>query len=158
MSPGNDLPQTRAEIAALIPHQGDMCLLERVHDYDADHIHCVSHTHLRADNPLLRQGRLAAISLCEYGAQATAVHGALLARRTGGDAAPGLLVALRSVQLATDYLDACPGLPADGQDALQISATRLHGDAAGCMYEFSVSCRQQRLVSGKVTIMSWKPE
>ena len=69
-----------AELEALIPHAGGMCLLDTVESWDAETIHCRSLSHLRADNPLREKGRLAALHLAEYGAQAMAVHGGLLAR------------------------------------------------------------------------------
>ncbi len=128
-----------------------MCLLERVLSVDNDTITCGSHTHLLASNPLRYQGRLSAVHLCEYGAQATAVHGALSARMHEAPA-PGWLVALRDVKLNIEYLDECPVLHTDNE--LRVTATRQHASATGCMYEFVVSMGSQQLVSGKATIMT----
>jgi predicted hotdog family 3-hydroxylacyl-ACP dehydratase len=151
------LPQSSAEIAALIPHQGSMCLIERVIDWNDEHIRCATHTHLQSNHPLRHEGRIAAVHLCEYGAQATAIHGALTATQSGMPAAPGMLVALRDVQLAVDYLDECPVLQDAALNTLQIEATQQYASAAGCMYEFSVSMNQQTLVRGKVTIITPNP-
>ena len=63
-------------IAALIPHQGSMCLLERIVDWD-ERASCWRRTAIAPDNPLRVEDKLRAIHLCEYGAQAMAVHGAL---------------------------------------------------------------------------------
>ncbi|HEX7128864.1 MAG TPA: phosphotransferase, partial [Rhodanobacteraceae bacterium] len=93
----------------LIPHQGTMCLLDAVLGYDAMRIHAASATHAGADNPLRADGRLHAVALCEYGAQAMAVHGALLARERGGRAQPGYLVSLREVALHVEYIEGLPG-------------------------------------------------
>ena len=89
------------DIAALVPHQGDMCLLERVIAWDEQRVVVESSTHRSATNPLRRDGRLSAVHLCEYGAQAMAVHGALKAKQGGRRPAPGMLVALRAVTFAS---------------------------------------------------------
>ncbi|MDD3577131.1 MAG: 3-hydroxylacyl-ACP dehydratase, partial [Halothiobacillus sp.] len=69
------------EIAARIPHQGSMCLLDRVIDWDEQKIECSAISHQAMDNPLRRNNRLGAAIGIEYAAQAMAVHGALLAAR-----------------------------------------------------------------------------
>ena len=136
----------RAELMALIPHQGGMCLLDRVVAWDAQSIHAASASHRSATHPLRRDGRLAALHLCEYGAQAMAVHGGLLAAAHGGRARPGLLVSLRAVELALDTLDECDG-------ELQVHAQVLHADAAGWQYEFRIEHRGARLAQGRAAVM-----
>ena len=61
----------------LIPHAGSMCLLDTVERWDQDEIVCRASSHDDPDNPLSEDGRLAAVALVEYGAQAAAVHAAL---------------------------------------------------------------------------------
>lgn len=95
----------RDRILALIPHQGAMCLWDEVHDWDAQTITLRAHNHRDPAHPLRSDGRLHAIHLCEYGAQAMAVHGGLRASERGERAAPGLLVALRAVQLHVARID-----------------------------------------------------
>jgi predicted hotdog family 3-hydroxylacyl-ACP dehydratase len=136
----------RTGLMALIPHQGEMCLLDRVVAWDAQSIHAASATHRSATNPLRRDGRLAALHLCEYGAQAMAVHGGLLAAAQGGRARPGLLVSLRAVELALDTLDECDG-------ELQVHAQVLHADATGWQYEFRIEHRGTRLAQGRAAVM-----
>jgi predicted hotdog family 3-hydroxylacyl-ACP dehydratase len=70
-------------LASLIPHQGAMCLLERIVDWNDTNIRLATTTHASPINPLRSNGRLRAIHLCEYGAQAMAVHGALKAQAAG---------------------------------------------------------------------------
>ena len=41
----------REAIAALIPHQGTMCLLEQVLEWDAERVLAVTATHRASDNP-----------------------------------------------------------------------------------------------------------
>ncbi len=67
-------------LLSLIPHQGAMCLLDRVVEWDKDRVLLATATHRAADNPLRLDGRLRAVHLCEYGAQAMAVHGGLSAQ------------------------------------------------------------------------------
>ncbi len=68
----------RQELEALIPHAGAMCLLDTVQNWDDRQIHCRSETHRNVANPLRFEGRLSALHLAEYGAQAMAIHGGLL--------------------------------------------------------------------------------
>jgi predicted hotdog family 3-hydroxylacyl-ACP dehydratase len=65
----------RADIAQLIPHQGAMSLLDRVASWNETIIIATSTTHRRMDHPLRHRERLRAVHLCEYGAQAAALHG-----------------------------------------------------------------------------------
>ena len=67
----------RTWIERNIPHQGRMCLLDEVMEWDAQHIRCRSGTHRLPDHPLHSQGRLGVACGIEYAAQAMAAHGAL---------------------------------------------------------------------------------
>ena len=134
----------RGTLAALIPHAGAMCLLDAVLDWDAARIHAQSTSHARADHPLRRNGTLHALHLCEYGAQAAAVHGALIAR--GTVPRPGLLAALREVRLHVATVD-----PAGG--VLDIVAECLLGDAHGAQYSFRIAQGGCLLVTGRATIV-----
>lgn len=136
----------RDELEALIPHAGRMCLLDAVHLWDATRIHCSSAGHRRPDNPLRRDGRLAALHLAEYGAQAMAVHGGLLAREAGTSADPGFLASLRNLQLQTDFIDALPG-------DLQIRAEQLMAADSGWTYQFEIHHEQDLLASGRAMVM-----
>jgi predicted hotdog family 3-hydroxylacyl-ACP dehydratase len=136
----------RDELAALIPHQGAMCLLERVLEWDAQHIVLATTTHRSAQNPLRSEGRLRALHLCEYAAQAMAVHGSLLARAQGSWAQPGMLVSLREVELLCAYLEDLPG-------ELRVSATRLLAGGDGWQYSFTVHHGDELIARGRAAIM-----
>lgn len=139
------LPKT--DWAHLIPHAGTMCLLDVVASWDARSIHALSASHARADNPLRSAQGLHAIHLAEYGAQAMAVHGALLARAQGVTAPrPGLLVSLRDVQLAAEYVDRLAG-------HLAIHAECLYADGGGAQYAFHVEHDGRLLASGRAAII-----
>ena len=147
MSSQPSLPQApldHAAIAARIPHQGSMCLLDKVTEWTEQHIHCTSNSHLDADNPLRAEGRLGIACGIEYAAQAMAVHGALLA--VGPQPKRGYLVSVRSVTLATDRLDTVPG-------PLEIAAERLSGDNTTVLYQFHVRSADQLLLSGRAAVV-----
>jgi predicted hotdog family 3-hydroxylacyl-ACP dehydratase len=140
---------SHAQIAALIPHHGAMCLLHEVTHWDASAIVCRAQSHRLADNPLREEGRLHAVCGVEYAAQAMAVHGALLKQQSGLDAdSPrgGRLAAIRSLDLMTDRLDTCTS-------DLEVHATQLMGDANSMVYAFSVQAGGQMLVQGKATVI-----
>jgi predicted hotdog family 3-hydroxylacyl-ACP dehydratase len=137
----------RDAIDALIPHGGRMSLLARVDAWDDDSIRCRTLSHLDPANPLRSGGQLAALHLCEYGAQAMALHGGLLARRDHAErAAPGMLVALRAVEFAVGRID-------DIEQVLSVSAQRLLGDAGACLYQFEVSAAGRWLARGRVSVI-----
>lgn len=135
----------RAAIAARIPHQGSMCLLDAVLAWDSGQIHCRASSHRQPDNPLRAAARLGAACGIEYAAQAMAVHGALLAPE-GAPPRPGYLASVRSVQLAVDRLDDLP------QD-LDIVAERLSGDENNILYHFRVEHAGDLLLSGRAAVM-----
>jgi predicted hotdog family 3-hydroxylacyl-ACP dehydratase len=122
-----------------------MCLLERVVDWDDASVTLATTTHRDPANPLARGGRLHAIHLCEYGAQAMAVHGGLAARARGERARPGLLVSLRDVVLARDFVHDLPG-------ELEVEARRLHDSSTAWQYEFRVTHAGRLLGQGRAVV------
>jgi predicted hotdog family 3-hydroxylacyl-ACP dehydratase len=123
-----------------------MCLLDAVLAWDADTIHASSEGHARADNPLRGSGGLHAVHLAEYGAQAMAVHGALLARERGvGKARPGMLVSLREVRMAVEHV------PPDGR--LDVHAQCLYADDSGAQYAFRIEHAGHLLASGRAAVI-----
>jgi predicted hotdog family 3-hydroxylacyl-ACP dehydratase len=139
------------EIADLIPHQGAMCLNERVVAWDEASIRLATRTHENDANPLRRDGRLQALHLGEYGAQAMAVHGGLLAARDGRRALPGLLVSLRGVKLHREFIDDCHG-------ELVVEAARLMATEDSWQYEFRVLWRDELLAEGRAAVMMRRDE
>ncbi len=135
----------RVAIAARIPHQGSMCLLDAVLAWDSGQIHCRASSHRQPDNPLRAAARLGAACGIEYAAQAMAVHGALLAP-AGAPPRPGYLASVRSVQLAVDRLD-------DLAQDLDIVAERLSGDEHNILYHFRVEHAGDLLLSGRAAVM-----
>lgn len=140
-------PVENAELRALIPHAQRMCLLDTVEDWDDRGIRCTTNSHRDPLNPLRSRERLAALHLCEYGAQAMAVHGGLLARREpGGTAPPGVLAALRDVEFSLDYVDDIP-------DTLTVTAFQQLAGPDGSLYRFEVSAGSRWLARGRVSVI-----
>ena len=137
---------SKAEWAHLIPHAGAMCLLDEVVEWDATRLHARSATHQRVDNPLRADGTLNAVNLCEYAAQAMAVHGALREREAGGAARPGFLVALRDVALHVERIDDLPG-------RLQVHVECLIALPGSLQYAFRVEHRGALLAAGRAAVV-----
>ena len=140
---------TREAIAALIPHQGEMCLWEHIVEWDDARIVLETHSHRSLDNPLRANGKLRAVHLCEYGAQAMAVHGALKAAPER--APPGMLVSLRSVTFARDYVD-------DLTDALRVEAVCLQAGDSSQQYSFKITNAGETIAEGRAAVLLKLPE
>lgn len=135
----------RTWIAAHIPHQGSMCLLDEVLEWDDTRISCVAHSQHLADNPLRAAHRLGIANGIEYAAQAMSVHGALLA---GADEAPraGYLASVREVEWHTQEFGAST-LP------LRVEAQRLSGNATTILYNFALYEADTLLISGRASVV-----
>ncbi|SDR08882.1 phosphotransferase [Pseudoxanthomonas sp. CF125] len=136
----------REQIEAMIPHKGSMCLWDQVVEWDAHRIVLRASNHRDVAHPLRSGDKLRAVHLCEYGAQAMAVHGGLRARARGGDAGPGLLVALRGVRLHVSYIDQLPGV-------LECEAEVLAEGEGSQQYAFRIHHGDHLLVEGRAAVM-----
>lgn len=137
----------RTDFIDLIPHAGDMCLLDGVVAWDDTSIHGTSVSHVLRSHPLRGERGLHAVHLAEYGAQAMAVHGALRARAQGATAPrPGMLVSLRGVRLAVDRVDTLQG-------TLHVHAQCLIADDAGAQYTFSIEHDGVEIASGRAAVI-----
>ena len=136
----------RIDPAALVPHQGAMCLWQQVVGHDAIHVRLRTVSHRDPANPLRSDGRLRALHLCEYGAQAMAVHGGLLAREAGGMARAGMLVALRDVRLHVSRIDDLPG-------TLEGTAELLAAGDASQQYAFRIRHGDGVIAEGRATVI-----
>ena len=132
-----------ADIATRIPHAGRMCLLDRVLEWDARRIRCAATNHHEADHPLREPEGLPVWAGIEYAAQAAAVHGALLAH---GEARAGLLGKVRNVRPGCAWLDRVAS-------ELVFSATLLHEDSSGGIYDFEAHGDGALLLKGQFTLM-----
>jgi len=136
-----------AWIAAHVPHQGSMCLLDAVESWGPERIRCRAVSHRDPANPLRAGGRLGALTGIEYAAQAMAVHGAL---RAGGEACassrPGMLGSARAVECLVSRLD-------DIADDLQVEAECLSADDRALLYAFTLSAGGRPLLRGRASVV-----
>lgn len=135
----------KAAIAQVIPHTGNMCLLDGVLECDAQRIRCISGTHRDAANPMRSGDVLLALCGIEYAAQAMAVHGAWDAKFDRKPRA-GYLAALRDVACHTTRLD-------DLGDDLVIDAEKVMGDDARVIYQFNIHAGTTKIMSGRATVV-----
>ena len=167
-----------AGIAQRIPHAGRMCLLDALHSWTADGLHCSATGHAALDHPLRSAGGLLAPCAIEYAAQAMALHGALLGslgdglaqcpvdgpgRRPGhgpGDhppdgpkRAPGAAPQpgyLASVRAVRLHVASLHGLPGP----LAVRVQRLAGDGRQILYQFSLhDGAGQPVADGRATVV-----
>lgn len=138
----------RDQIKALVPHKGGMCLWDRVLEWDDARVLLQAASHADPGNPLRSGQRLRALHLCEYGAQAMAVHGGLRASRAapGGAARPGVLVALRGVALHVARIDQLEGV-------IQCEATVLVESESSQQYAFRITHGAALLAEGRAAVM-----
>lgn len=132
----------REAIVRMVPHAGSMCLLDAVTAWDAGHIDC-SAAEPGLAHPLAREGCVPAVAACEYAAQATAVHGALL--DDSHEPRAGMLAKLMDVRLHS------PCFPA-GDGVLAVRAELLSRTAAGCLYAFEVAGAGAMVASGRLMV------
>ena len=78
------MPLRRGWIEAHIPHQGRMCLIDEVLEWNPERVRCASGGHRAPDHPLRAHGRLGVVCGVEIAAQTMAVHAALIAAQSEG--------------------------------------------------------------------------
>jgi predicted hotdog family 3-hydroxylacyl-ACP dehydratase len=134
----------KTAICNMLPHAGSMCLLDTVVTWNPKQITCSSRSHLLAENPLRNTNELPMLALMEYGAQAMAVHGCLLAQANGVSLQEGYLAALRDVKVM-------PGDLALIEDTLIIHAEKIYVDNASMIYNLAIRAGARQLASGRAT-------
>ncbi len=139
---------TAAEIAALVPHAGAMCLLGGVRDWNATSIRCTATSQADPGHPLRRDGMLPVLCGLEYALQAMALHGALAGG--GKPQRAGYLSSLRGVTLGADRLDHLP--------LLVIEAEALTMESRGFIYRFRLGAEAETpVLSGQAAIILPEP-
>ena len=131
-----------AWLAAHLPHQGAMNVLDRVVAWDDAGLHARANNHRDATHPLRRHGLLPPTAAIEYAAQAAAAHGALA---SGTPSGAGMIASVRNVVAHVGRLDDVAG-------DLDVHVEQLGGGASGVLYRFVVSGDGRTLVEGRVTV------
>ena len=140
------MSESAIDIGSLLPHAGTARMIERVVSWNRESIVAATTRHRATDNPLRKDGRLAAVHLAEFGAQAMAIHGGLLTTADGGTPRPALLVSVRNLVMSRDYIDELAG-------ELEITARVLLAGSGGFQYSFEVRHAGDLIASGRVAAM-----
>lgn len=140
----------REEILKHVPHAGRMCLIDEVASWDAGGIVCSARNHTRTDHPLRRFSHISSLHLIEYGAQAMAIHGALLEHECGSKPQPGMLVAVRAFTATVANLETLDG-------PLEIHARPELARSGALIYAFRCVHGSTTIASGRVTVMLATP-
>jgi predicted hotdog family 3-hydroxylacyl-ACP dehydratase len=132
-------------IAKLVPHAGDMVLLDKVTAWDETRIACRATSHRNSANPLRRGDILPGMAAVEYAAQAMALHGGLTGT-VSGRPPRGYLASLREVDCRAASLH-------DIEGDLTIEAEKLMGEGERVIYRFTVSCAGGVLAAGRAAVV-----
>lgn len=135
----------REWIASRIPHQGSMCLLDGVEQWDEHSIVCITRSHLRADNPLRADNKLGITHAIEYAAQAMAVHCAVLMDESSPPSS-GYLTSVRQVNWHRSRFD-------DVTSELRVFARRISGNEVTVLYEFEIRAEDALLIDGRASVV-----
>lgn len=137
----------RAWIANRIPHQGSMCLLDRVENWDENGVVCSAQSHSSPENPLRSVGILGIANAIEYAAQAMAVHCALLIDSNESEAPKsGYLTSVRQVNWYRSRFDDIAG-------GLRICARRMSGNEITVLYNFEIHGDDMLLIEGRASVV-----
>jgi predicted hotdog family 3-hydroxylacyl-ACP dehydratase len=123
-----------------------MSLLHEVIQADDHSLTALANSHLDIDNPLRLEDKIATVNGIEYAAQAMAVHGSLLSDTPQA----GYIASVRNIEIKVPYL---PEIKSpETQAPLMIKVEQLMSNENGFTYQFHISCEQQLLISGKITV------
>lgn len=137
----------KAQICERIPHAGDMCLLDKMIAWDANHIKCSATSHGTRNNPLKIDGRLTSVAAIEYAGQAMALHGGLISAEESPGSHPrkGYLASLREVTVSRESIH-------DIEGELLIEAELMMGDQDSSLYSFTVSSAGGPVITGRAAV------
>lgn len=133
-------------IDTLLPHAGRMRLIDRIVSYDEQRIVCESDSHRTTDHPLAEGGTLSIVAGLEYGAQAMAIHGGLLAMVPPQRARHGFLVAASDLRWFVERLDTC----ASPLTIEAVSELRSDNQVA---YRFEIRADDLTLLAGRASVL-----
>jgi predicted hotdog family 3-hydroxylacyl-ACP dehydratase len=149
---------SNAQIRAMIPHSGPMCLLDHVVKWDSESIECEAINHQDPRHPLAVAGKLGCLAAVEYGAQAIAVHGGLTAALSASDGSSasdsdsahrprvGFLASVRDVQCSVETLH-------QFTQPLKITAIQQMAEATRAIYDFEVHAGPVLCAKGRAAIV-----
>ena len=131
-----------------------MRLVDRVVSYDEQRIVCESDSHHAAEHPLADDGALSIVAGLEYGAQAMAIHGGLLASLAQPQldrARHGFLVAASDLRWFVERLDTCAS-------PLTIEAVSELRSDHQVAYRFEIRAADLTLLTGRASVWLDAPQ
>ena len=90
------------DVTELVPHQPPVLALERLTSWEQEH--AVGELTIRADNPLLRDGKVETVMALEYMAQCVAACLGMEAYVGGGGVRVGMVIACRQMKITAPHL------------------------------------------------------
>lgn len=138
-------PIANHQLRSMLPHAGQMCLLEQVARWHETEIECIALSHLDLTNPLRFDSKLPAHAGIEYCAQAIAIHGYLTSGGGQGSPKRGYLAVVLGTHWNIDRLDRCIG-------PLQVIATKQVTLQQGVSYAFAIKHQGHDLLTGQAIV------
>ena len=117
------------DVTDLVPHQRPVLALERLVSWEQEH--AVGELTVRADNPLLRDGKVETVMALEYMAQCVAACLGMDSYAGGGDVRVGMVIACRQMKISAPHLDL-------GQ-RYRVTADQVRGTDAISHYDGSIT-------------------
>ncbi len=142
------------EICKLLPHSGEMCLIDSILSWDQENLIAQTMSHQNKKNPLLYKNKITSIMGIEYAAQTMAIHFSLIHKyadkqKQGENKQGGYLATARNIQILEENLF---DFQHPQLQALFISVIILMKDSQGYTYNFEISSNNTMLICGKLTI------
>ncbi|OOH90666.1 dehydratase [Pasteurellaceae bacterium 15-036681] len=97
-----DLTLPITHIAPLVPHSGEMILLDRITDFGADFL--IAESEVKADNILIKHGKLATFAGIEIMAQGVAAWAGCMAVQAGEPVRLGYLLGTRKLHIHSQQI------------------------------------------------------
>ena len=123
-----------------------MSLLDRVINWSVNSISCSTTSHRKPTNPLMSDGKLPSLCLIEYGAQAAAVHAALISTRVDEKGKPAYIGNLKNIEWFEEFVNPT-------YDEITVHATREASSSAGAIYHLEVMANELLLLSASMTLL-----
>ena len=135
-----------AGISQLIPHAGNMVLLDEINHWNNDNITATVFAKPLRDNPLIEasdNNTFNSLLLIEYAAQAAAVHAALLASGLGAQR-PAYIGATKNINIQKNTVE--PTQP------ITIHAEMLLANSNGAIYQIDCQQNKETIINAKLIL------
>ncbi len=146
----SNVPLSRQELAVLLPHQGNMVLLNTIEHWDEQTIQATSTSHTSENHPLRKEGTLSSMAGIELAAQAMAAHSYLCAsqlrtsqNKTESTPRRGFVASTSKVTISEHRLDTLPS-------QLDINIELIDSSNESSIYSFNITHKENHVISGRL--------